>query len=280
VTFDVLCNVTTMRNHGILGAMGHSELLLHDYVFKPLHVELETFEPWIAFVVRVANHGASSETLTRLRTALTAITKPGFTLRRGARRVTSTDASRQFQIYVREQINPPGSRELAHLDAAAREEFLNKQVLNSYISRLPYVGFGLDEKGHPCLKSEPTPDLVSKRDDPIATEPGDLRRFESEWLNQLATANEAKCLAVVATIGADSEAAKLMRCAHCQEFFWSQTAHRRKHNFCRPEHRRAYDLAHRDPKLMARKMREWRSNLMTKKRLAKIRRQRRERSLR
>lgn len=260
--------------------MHRTEWLLQDYLFKPLHVELESFRPWIDFVLRVANDGAPSETQTRLRTALMAIATRGSAARRSARRVTSSEASRQFQIYVREQINPPGSRELAHLDAAAREELLNKQVLERYVSHLPNPAFGLDEKGHPCLKSEPTPDVDSEPPMRVATEPGDLRRFEGEWLSQLATVNEAKCLAVVATIGANSEAVKLMSCAHCQRFFWSQTAHRRKHNFCCAEHRRAYDLAHRDPKLMARKMREWRSNLMTKKGVAQLRRQRRSRSQR
>jgi hypothetical protein len=109
--------------------MHPTECLLEDVVFKPLRVELETFRPWIEFVLRVANDGAPSETQTRLRTALKALATRGSAARRGDRRVTSPEASRQFQIYVREQINPPGSRELAHLDAAAREELLNKQVL-------------------------------------------------------------------------------------------------------------------------------------------------------
>jgi hypothetical protein len=259
VSFNVARKVTPMRHYATLWAMDRTEWLLHDYVFKPLRVDLETLRPWIEFVLRVASDGAASETQTRLRTAVMAIATRGSTARHGASRVTGPEASRQFQIYVRDQINPPGSTELAHLDTAAREEFLKKQVLERYVSHLPNVGFGLDEKGHPCLKSEPTPDVYSKRNDPVATEPGDLRRFEGEWLSQLATAHEAKCLAVVATIGADSDAAKLKRCAHCQRFFWSTTAHRRKHNFCRPGHRRAYNVAHRDLKKSAAHMRSWRA---------------------
>jgi hypothetical protein len=259
--------------------MHRTEWLLQNYVFRVPGVELESYRPWIGFVLRVANDGAPSETQTRLRAALMTIATRG--QRRGAGgRATRPEASRQFQLYMREQISPTGSGELSHLDRAAREEFLNREVLQRFASHLPRLEVLLDENGNLCLSSEPTPDVGSEPPMKVATEPGDLRRFEGEWLSQLAKANEAKCLAVIAALSADPDASKLMRCAHCQQFFWSRTAHRRTHNFCREEHRRAYDLAHRDPKVMARKMREWRSNLMTKKGVARLRRRCRSRSQR
>lgn len=63
---------------------------------------------------------------------------------------------------------------------------------------------------------------------------------------------------VVYALSADPLGARVRRCDHCEEFFLAKRNHRRKHHFCRPEHRRAFDHAHRDPETQAAYMRTYR----------------------
>jgi hypothetical protein len=66
--------------------------------------------------------------------------------------------------------------------------------------------------------------------------------------------------AVVLALAADPRARRLRRCDgnECGVFFIARANHRRVHHFCSEAHRRAYDVAHRDPKKLATYMRNYR----------------------
>ncbi len=241
---------------------------LENIVFSVGNVELDTFRPWIDFILRVANEGADSETRTRLLDALTAATeKRGVKIRSAVR--TGPGASLQFQQLVRAKVD----REFAHLVGEARDMALSDEVLRAFVESLPHVSMGADERGRACLCVEPTP--VDRSEPPTRTQaftsPSEIARANAEWLSRLAKENETKCLAVIAALGVDTEARRLLRCDHCERFFFARAAHRRAHNFCCDDHRRAYDVAHRDPKRIAAYMREYRKNPMRKKKRSRRR---------
>jgi hypothetical protein len=68
---------------------------------------------------------------------------------------------------------------------------------------------------------------------------------------------------VAAALLVHSIGARLRRCdwKDCRAFFMARSTHRREHSFCHEKHRRAYDVAHRDPARTAANMRRYRQVL-------------------
>lgn len=71
---------------------------------------------------------------------------------------------------------------------------------------------------------------------------------------------ERELHAVVMALAVDPMAQKLRCCdwSECRRFFFARANHRREHSFCSEAHRRAFDLAARDPKETASYMRRYR----------------------
>jgi hypothetical protein len=69
--------------------------------------------------------------------------------------------------------------------------------------------------------------------------------------------------AVAVALSIHPQGALLRQCdwAACGAFFLARSNHRREHSFCCQAHRRAYDVAHRDPATVAAYMREHRREL-------------------
>jgi len=250
-------NYTSRASSGVEFIRMLRPTLLQNVVFAVGNVEFEVFQPWVDFILQVVNEGATCETHTRLRQALLEMgTNPGVKKRKRRSGTSGPGASRQFQRFVRAGVD----RELAHLPNEQREDEITRHVLKEFVESLPQVSMGADDEGRACLRPEPTP--LTGAEPPTRTQvfgsKAEIARANAEWLSRLATENERKCLAVIAALGADDEARRLLRCNECKKFFVARAAHRRTHNFCCPEHRRAYDLAHRDPKGRAEYMRRWR----------------------
>ena len=227
-------------------------MLLRDVVFSVRNVEFETFRPWIDFILRVVNDGAPCEAQDRLLNALTAVINSG-PLARGRRGAGGLIASVQFQNLVRRRVEPTAVSE--HLSPEDRESFFNREVYRQFVQSLPAPSYSVDERGRVVLRAEAPPVLEGSAS---GKKRFLTRKSDAERIAEPAMENELKCHAVICALGNDRLAQKLFRCAHCNRFFLARAAHRRTHNFCRPEHRRAYDKAHRDPNAMAAYMRGYR----------------------
>ena len=68
---------------------------------------------------------------------------------------------------------------------------------------------------------------------------------------------------VIIVLAADPRARRLRRCdwQKCRAFFFTKANHRRAHSFCSEQHRRAYDVARRDPEQIAKYMKKYRSTV-------------------
>jgi hypothetical protein len=81
------------------------------------------------------------------------------------------------------------------------------------------------------------------------------------YLRWIATQHRDELEGAIYALSADPLGARVRRCDHCHSFFIVRRNHRRKRHFCRPEHRRAFDHSHRDPKKQAAYMRDYRQTL-------------------
>jgi hypothetical protein len=88
-----------------------------------------------------------------------------------------------------------------------------------------------------------------------------LHRWDLDGQETQLQSIERELLATVLMMAKDPRVSPLRRCdwTGCRMFFFAKANHRREHSFCCDDHRRAYDLAHRDPAKVAAAMRRYRA---------------------